>query len=146
MEQKIDYRDYLRGKFSDFDIMTFIGSGQCFRVDYVNIRGHAAGSGTTAQFWQGIGSFLHIDSSNTGCAFKPNAGSVRSEDNFGSYADAFNRNFRCTMGNDQTTNWWFGGYIGDWQWTGRTWFRFYLFVGSVGVELQMSNYQLLSEI
>ena len=25
MQQKIDYKDYLRGKFSDFDIMTFSG-------------------------------------------------------------------------------------------------------------------------
>ena len=139
VEQKIDYRDYLRGKFSDFDIMTFQGNGQCFRVDYVNIRGHAAGAGTTAQFWQGIGYLLHIDSSRTGCAFKPNAGAVPSEDNFGHY-HSVNRNFRCTMGNDQTTNWWFGGYIADWHWTSRTWIRFYLVVGSVGLELQMSVY------
>ena len=62
MEQKIDYRDYLRGKFSDFDIMTSIGHGKCFPVDYVNIRGHAAGSGTTVQFWQGQNYYLsHIN-------------------------------------------------------------------------------------
>ena len=79
----IDYRDYLRGKFSDFDIMTFLGVGKCFPVEYVNIRGHAAGSGTTAQFWQIYNvNFLHIDSGKSGCGFKPNAGAVPSEDNF----------------------------------------------------------------
>ena len=71
----IDYRDYIRGSFTDFDIMTFLGKGKCFKVEYVNIRGHAAGSGTTAQFWQLHNSnFLHIDSGASGCGFKPNAG------------------------------------------------------------------------
>ncbi|KAL9953330.1 hypothetical protein ACROYT_G040731 [Oculina patagonica] len=112
MKGKIDYKDYLRSKFSEFDIMSFLGGGHCKRVDYVNIRGHAAGSGTTAQVWQGHGYIFHIDSSHTGCAFKPNAGSVPSEDNFGYYGHV-NTNFRCTMANYQTTNWWFGGYMSD---------------------------------
>ncbi|KAL9953345.1 hypothetical protein ACROYT_G040747 [Oculina patagonica] len=111
MKQKIDYRDYIRGKFSDFDL-TFVGNN-CFPVDYVNIRGHAAGSGTTVRFWQGYSYILHTDSSMPGsCAFKPNPGSVASEDNFGYYG-IINTNFRCTMGDDQTTNWWFGGYMAD---------------------------------
>jgi len=94
--KEIDYRDYLRGKFSDFDIMTFLGVGKCFPVEYVNIRGHAAGSGTTAQFWQiHNANFLHIDSTASGCGFKPNAGAVTTEDNFG-YYHRFNSNFRCT--------------------------------------------------
>lgn len=38
MQQKIDYRDYLRDKFSDFEIMTHNGNAQCFPVDYVNMR------------------------------------------------------------------------------------------------------------
>ncbi len=109
------YNDYLRGKFSDFDIMTYVGHGKCFPVDYVDIRGHAAGSGTTAQFWQAQDTYtLHIDSSHTGCAFKPNAGAVPSEDNFG-YHQATNRNFGCTRYNEayQTTQWWFGSYLAD---------------------------------
>ncbi|XP_078349865.1 uncharacterized protein LOC144634705 [Oculina patagonica] len=113
MKQKIDYRDYLRGKFSDFDIMSFLGRGHCKPVDYVNIRGHAAGSGTTAQFWQRPNAWIfHSSTESTGCTFKPDAGSVTSEDNFGFYGNV-NRNFRCTMGDDQTTNWWFGGYMSD---------------------------------
>ena len=115
VEQKIDYRDYLRGKFSDFDIMAYLGHGKCISVDYVNIRGHAAGSGTTVRFWQKQNdAILHIDSNQPdSCDFKPNAGSVPQEDNFGFYGK-INRNFRCTMGSDQTTNWWFGGYLYAW--------------------------------
>ena len=65
----IDYRDYIRGSFSDFDIMTFLGKGKCFKVEYVNIRGHAAGSGTTEHFWLLRNSnFLRIDSGASGCA------------------------------------------------------------------------------
>jgi len=110
LEKAIDYRDYLRGKFSNFDIMTFLGYGKCFPVEYVNIRGHAAGNGTTAQFWQVQSTFtLHI-SRAAGCAFKPNAGAVYSEDNFG-YYDKINTNFRCTAGDEATTQWWFGGYL-----------------------------------
>lgn len=107
----IDYRDYIRGTFSQFDIMTYLGHGQCFLVDYVNIRGHAAGSGTTARFWQVLDRYpLHIDSSATGCTFNPTAGSVGSEDNFGFYG-AINANFRCTADDSATTQWWFGGYL-----------------------------------
>ncbi|KAL9953343.1 hypothetical protein ACROYT_G040745 [Oculina patagonica] len=113
MKGKIDYRDYLRSKFSDIDVMTYYGNDECYPVDYVNIRGHVAGSGTTAGFFQ-TSYLLHIDSRRTAnkCAFKANAGSVPSEDNFGFYG-AINTNFRCTMGDDQTTNWWFGGYMAD---------------------------------
>jgi len=113
MQQKIDYRDYLRGKFSDLDIMTYDANGQCFLVDYVNLRGHTA-TGTTAQFWQRKNMYpIHIDShKSNGCTFKPLAGAVPSEDNFG-YYESFNKNFRCTTGDDQTTQWWFGGYMAD---------------------------------
>ncbi|KAL9953235.1 hypothetical protein ACROYT_G040619 [Oculina patagonica] len=111
--QEIDYRDYLRGKFSDFDIMSFLGYGQCKPVDYVNIRGHAAGSGTTARFWQVQNTYtLHIDSSHSGCGFIPTAGAVPSEDNFG-YYDVVNTKFRCTAADDSTTQWWFGGYLDE---------------------------------
>ena len=107
----IDYRDYMRGKFSGFDIMTFLGDGKCQPVEYVNIRGHASGSGTTAQFWQMLNSYiLHINSESTGCGFKPNIGAIPSEDNFGFYSSP-NSNFRCTTSDDSTTQWWFGGYL-----------------------------------
>ena len=50
----VDYRDYVRGNFRDFDIMTFIGNDQCKKVDYVNIRGHKS-SNTKVVFWQTLG-------------------------------------------------------------------------------------------
>jgi len=67
----VSYRDYLRGKISNFDIMTYHGDGQCLPVDYVNIRGNAA-SATTTPFWQVRDRYaLHIDSNHTDCAFRP---------------------------------------------------------------------------
>ena len=36
----IDFRDYLRGNFKDFNIFDFVGERQCKKVEYVNIRGH----------------------------------------------------------------------------------------------------------
>ena len=108
----IDYRDYIRGKFSDLDIMAFSGKGVCFPVEYVDIRGSTAGKGTTLPFFQGQDhEFLHTDSTFTGCEFKPNVSSaVASEDNFGLYSDV-NVKFRCTAGDYSTTQWWFGGYL-----------------------------------
>ena len=100
-------------KFSDLDIMAFSGRGVCFPVEYLNIRGHAAGKNTTVPFWQvQDANFLHTDSSSThGCEFKPDvSGAVASEDNFGWYSDV-NVKFRCTAGDYSTTQWWFGGYL-----------------------------------
>ena len=33
----IDFTDYLRGNFKDFNIVDFLGHGKCKRVEYVNI-------------------------------------------------------------------------------------------------------------
>ena len=114
LRKSIDYRDYLRGKFSSFDIMNFVGSGQCKPVEYVNIRGHVAGgAGATAKFWQASNTWLiHIDSRASGCTFAPIAGAVSSEDNFGFYGNVNNR-FRCTAGTHATTQWWVGGYMSN---------------------------------
>lgn len=105
----IDYRDYLRGNFKDFNIVDYLGSGQCRKVEYINIRGHI-GIHLTARFWQSTSGFLHIDSSHTGCQFNPTSGSVSSEDNFGGHS-ASNPNFRCTKDGQSTTQWWFGGHL-----------------------------------
>jgi len=35
----VDYKDYVRGKFKEFDISTFLGAGTCQKVEYINIRG-----------------------------------------------------------------------------------------------------------
>ena len=106
----IDYRDYLRGNFKDFNIVDFLGSGECKRVEYVDIRGHN-GTNLKVPFWQKKSTWmLHHDSSYDFCQFTAKVGSVSSEDNFGFYY-AFNPTFRCTQADNSTTQWWFGTHL-----------------------------------
>ena len=106
----VDFRDYLRGNFKDFNIFDYNGSGKCMKVEHVNIRGHM-GMHLTARFWQVPKTItLHIDSSHSGCQFDPRSGSVSSEDNFG-HAWSINSKFRCTEGPYATTQWWFGAHL-----------------------------------
>ena len=106
----VDFRDYVRGNFKDFDIVDFLGVGQCKKVELINIRGNV-GVNLTARFWQIAKHYpLHIDSSHTGCQFNPTPGSVSSEDNFGCY-HTINPKFRCTANAQSTTQWWFGGHL-----------------------------------
>jgi hypothetical protein len=109
---KVDYIDYVRAKFTDFDIMTFLGTGICKKVEYVNIRGHECAQ-CTSRWWQTNDQYApHIDSGHThSCQFVPVQGSVTTENNFGYYAEAYNSKFRCSAGLLSTTNWWFGGYL-----------------------------------
>ena len=61
----VDFTDYVRGNFKDFNVVDFLGNGECKEVEYVNIRGHR-GVHLTAKFWQVENSLsLHIDSSDT---------------------------------------------------------------------------------
>ena len=112
---KVDYTDYVRAKFIDFDIITFTGYGVCKNVEFVDIRGNA-GAETDARFWQSITTsdphMLHIDSSTVGhgCSFIASAGAVHGEENFGFY-HVKNKNFRCTSNPLATTQYWFGGYV-----------------------------------
>ena len=104
-----DYRDYMRGNFIDFDVTTYLGSGHCKKVEFINIRG-IAGYQLTVHFWQVKNTLiLHTDSSHTGCQFNAAAGAALYEDNFG-YYDFTNRKFRCTSDQSATTQYWFGGY------------------------------------
>ena len=106
----VDFRDYVRGNFKDFNIVDFLGNGKCKKVEYVNIRGRM-GLHLSARFWQIANTFLlHIDSSHSGCNFDPRSGSVSSEDNFGYYVN-INPKFRCTEGDLSTTQWWFGAHL-----------------------------------
>ena len=106
---RIDYQDYLRGKFSDFDIMNYDGGLSCQPVEYINILGNVSGSGTTVGFWASGSFFLHIDSSDTGCDFLPLA--TPRVDYFGYYGDGLSSEFRCSQYESRTTQWWFGGYL-----------------------------------
>ena len=104
----VDFKDYVRGNFMDFNIMGYGEAGHCKKVEYINIRGHI-GMHLTARFWQQV-DLLHIDSSHTGCQFNPTSGSVSGEDNFGHYR-VISPKFRCTEKNHSTTQWWFGGHL-----------------------------------
>jgi len=106
----VDYKDYLRGNFADFDITSFLGAQICKEVDYINVRG--IGGHTTAAFWQKENSYLlHTDSSlTTTCEFDARAGAKYQEDNFGHYGYT-NYEFKCTSGPSATTQYWFGSYI-----------------------------------
>ena len=106
---KIDYRDYIRGNNSDFDIISYAEAGVCKKIEYVNIRGHFA-SKIAVRFWQDAALILHTDSYNKHCDFDASAGSVYSEDNFGLYQFS-NPAFRCTENQDGTTQIWFGDYM-----------------------------------
>jgi hypothetical protein len=109
---KVDYTDYVRAKFTDFDIMTFQGRGICKKVEYVNIRGHQCAQ-CTSKWWHENNVYApHIDSPSSGCQFVPTQDSVSSENNFGYYIQGvINKKFRCSAGPLSTTNWWFGGYL-----------------------------------
>ena len=108
---KVDYTDYVRAKFADFDILTFSGWGICKKVEYVNIRGHQCAQ-CTSRWWQDSKMAAHLDSSHTGCQFVPTQDSVSSENNFGQYHEReTNKKFRCSASPLSTTNWWFGGYL-----------------------------------
>ena len=106
----VDYKDYVRGKFKEFDISTFLGAGTCQKVEYINIRGNI-GYYTTVPFWQSKNSYLlHTDSSVAKCQYRGRLGAVSSEDNFG-HQGFTNPKFRCTSGPNATTQYWFGGYL-----------------------------------
>ena len=103
----IDFTDYLRGNFKDFNIVDCLATGQCKRVEYVNIRGHN-GTNLTAPFWTNW--VLHTDSSSDICELNATVGAIRSENNFGAYV-VFNPKFRCTQADNSTTQWWFGAHL-----------------------------------
>ncbi|XP_065062780.1 uncharacterized protein LOC135689471 [Rhopilema esculentum] len=108
----IDFTDYVRTNFKSLDVMTYLGDGLCKKVEYINIRGHAAYQ-KTARFWQVLNTYiLVIDSyySDDICQFGAKQGAATSEDNFGYYG-TINKNFRCTAGPESTTQYWFGGYL-----------------------------------
>ena len=105
----IDFTDYLRGNFKDFDIVDFQGHGECKRVDDVDIRGHN-GTNLTAPFWANLEMGLHTDSSLVLCKFNACVGTVSNEDNFGFY-EGINPKFRCTQEDSSTTQWWFGAHL-----------------------------------
>jgi len=105
----VDYRDYMRGNFDDFDILTFTGSPVTKSIEYINIRGY--GEDQSACFWQRSDVMLHMGSQQCSNEFAIK-GAKAGENNFGAYGGSFaNPTFRCTSDNHATTQYWFGNYI-----------------------------------
>ncbi|KAK3697110.1 hypothetical protein QZH41_016917 [Actinostola sp. cb2023] len=107
----VDYRDYVRAKFLDFDMINFKGEGSCMLTEYMDIRGHNCTS-CTVPWWQGDRQpSFHTDSSDRyRCNGISIPGSFPNEDNFGWY-HITNNNFSCTTDSESTTNIWIGGYL-----------------------------------
>ena len=105
----VDYRDYVRAKVSDVDLVVYSGEGTCAKVEYINLRGHV-GVGVTVGFWNSARYHFHTDSTYTGCSFDARSGVASSEDNWGFYHNT-NSAFRCTSSSEATTQFWYGEYI-----------------------------------
>ena len=106
----VDYRDYARANFAEFDPFTLDSGRQCKKVEYMNVRGHKC-TGCTSAWWQVTDKkFLHHDSSVEDCQFGASPGFVSSEDNFGFYTRT-NPAFRCSSRKSASTNFWFGGRL-----------------------------------
>ena len=107
----VDYRDYVRAKFKNFDLLTYRGDKTCELVDYINVYGHSCEK-CTAVWYQSDGYILVHRSYQNNCEFGRAPGSIQdndrySEQNFGRY-EVYNPNFRCTSSSSATTNYWFG--------------------------------------
>lgn len=103
----VDYRDYVRVEFAQFDLLTFRAGRACKQVEYINIRGHACQQCTTA--WGQKGNlFLTHRSDVNACDRGATPDHINSEQAFGRYKKGLNPEFRCTAGDSSTTNYWFG--------------------------------------
>ena len=112
----VDYRDYVRAKFTNFDLLTHENKGwkTCELVDYIDVHGHNC-KNCTAVWYQSAQYILTHKSNESLCEFGSAPGSIQvdgvhSEQNFGRYV-YYNRNFRCTSNNSSTTNYWFGSQV-----------------------------------
>ena len=110
----VDYRDYVRAKFQNFDVLTYKGKKTCELVDYINVHDHSCENCTAV--WYQAGEFILTHKSNENlCEFGSAPESIQvngthSEQNFGRYV-FYNPNFRCTSNSSATTNYWFGSQV-----------------------------------
>ena len=110
----VDYRDYVRAKFQNFDVLTYKGSKTCKLVDYINVHGHSCENCTAVWYQTGELILTHKSDENL-CEFGSTPESIQnnkgnSEHNFGRYR-VYNPNFRCTSSMSATTNYWFGSRV-----------------------------------
>ena len=110
----VDYRDYVRAEFANFDLLTFQGRAACKEVDYINVRGHDCEhcTSTWSQNENNNGKFLVQISSGESCELGASPNFVGPpEHNFGRYQQYLNPDHRCTSDDSAATNYWFGGRI-----------------------------------
>ena len=102
------YTDYARATLEGHDLFGQWHS-QCRTYEYLNIRDIECNE-CTAGTWQ-LNEMWHVNSERSvitaGCEFNGEAGAVHQEQNFGFYV-YFNVNFRCTSGQNSTTQHWIG--------------------------------------
>ena len=106
----IDFRDYVRASFDDFDVMQ-TGIPACRRVEFINIRGNQCIDCTVFSIISANRTPIVRSSEikSQSCEFdgKPNGGK-QIEKNFGYYAPYLNPAFRCMAAMSSTTQYWFG--------------------------------------
>ena len=100
----VDYRDYVRVEFANFELLTFQGREACKEVEYINVRGHNY-EHCTSVWWQNEknnGKFLVHVSSTERCELGASSNFV------GPHEHSFGR-YRQYRNDFATTNYWFGG-------------------------------------
>lgn len=107
----VDYRDYVRAEFEQFELLTFKANRHCKQVEYMDVRGHACQQ-CTAAWGQDKDDFLtHRSDVANGCDRSKTPQNVNGEQTFGRYKKGRNPKFRCTAGDSATTNYWFGSRL-----------------------------------
>lgn len=106
-----DYRDYVKGNFSEVNLMNVDGHKVCKMVDYINVKGRNC-SHCTAAWWQDSGTMFHHDLSLGNCFFETfvNVNTVFNADYFGWYEN-IDISFSCCADDSSSTNHWFGAHI-----------------------------------
>ncbi|XP_031558375.1 uncharacterized protein LOC116294844 [Actinia tenebrosa] len=107
--------DYIRGRLSEMDILTFAGEFVCARVEYINVRGISC-ENCTAVLKQLANRHIFVDSAKgfyIGCDWDGREGAIRKTaqnycNNFGFYDTQYNPAHRCTASQSSTTQWWLG--------------------------------------
>ena len=104
----VDYRDYARAKFEEFELLSFKANRRCKLMEYMDVRGHACHQ-CTAAWAQDKNDFLtHRSGVDHGCTRRQTPKHVNGEQTFGRYKKGRNPKFRCTSGDSAVTSYWFG--------------------------------------
>lgn len=107
----VDYRDYTRAEFEQFDLLTFKANRRCKPVEFMDVRGHACQQ-CTAAWSQDKNDFLtHRSDVNHSCTRGQTPRHVKAEQTFGRYKKGLNPKFRCTSGDSAVTSYWFGSRV-----------------------------------